>query len=91
MVLKLQQKITKLKKKIKSKNTKVQEVSSSSSSNEEAKDSSSHESTQAKRGNGKKRERLSLHTTLPPSIMIACLQTIPSPSCSPARRPILMG
>jgi hypothetical protein len=54
-VLKLQEKIVKLKKKLKSKKIKVQEVSSSSSSNEEGNDSSSDESIHAKKGNGKKK------------------------------------
>jgi hypothetical protein len=55
-VLKLEQKIAKLKKKLKSKNPKGQEVSSSSS-NEEVNDSSSYddESSKAKRGKGKKK------------------------------------
>jgi hypothetical protein len=55
-VLKLQQKIAKLKKKLKSKNPKRQEVSSSSS-NEEVDDScsTSDESTKAKRSKGNKK------------------------------------
>jgi hypothetical protein len=53
-VLKLEQKIAKLKKRLKSKNPKEQEESSSPS-NEEANDSSSNESTHAKKGKGKKK------------------------------------
>jgi hypothetical protein len=55
-VLKLEQKISKLKKKLKSKNSKGQQVSSSSS-NEEVNDSSSDddESSKTKRGKGKKK------------------------------------
>jgi hypothetical protein len=53
-VLKLQEKIAKIKKKLKSKKTKVQEVSSSSSSNEESNGSSSFDdSIQVKKGKGK--------------------------------------
>jgi hypothetical protein len=56
-VFKLQEKIAKLKRKLKSKKIKVQEVSSSSS-NEEGNDSSNDdESTQAKKGNGKKKKK----------------------------------
>jgi hypothetical protein len=56
-VLKLQEKIAKLKKKLKTKKIEVPEVSSSSSSNEEGNDSSSSndESVQAKKGKGKKK------------------------------------
>jgi hypothetical protein len=55
-VLKLEQKIAKLKKKLKSKKTKVQGVSCSSSSNEEDNDSSDDdESYQSKKGKGKKK------------------------------------
>jgi hypothetical protein len=53
-VLKLEQKITKLMKKLKSKNPRGQEVSSSSS-NEEANDSSDDESSKPKRDKGKKK------------------------------------
>jgi predicted RNase H-like nuclease (RuvC/YqgF family) len=65
-VLKLHEKIAKLKKKLKGKKTKVQEVSSSSSSNEEGNDSSSDdESIQVKKGKGKKKNgaKLSNNTT----------------------------
>jgi hypothetical protein len=57
-VLKLEQKITNLKKKLKCKNPKGQEVSSSFP-NEEVNDSSSSndESSKAKRGKGKKKHR----------------------------------
>jgi hypothetical protein len=55
-MLMLQEKIAKLKKKLKSRKTKVQEVSSSSSSNEEGNDSSSSdESIHAKKGKGKEK------------------------------------
>jgi hypothetical protein len=54
-VLKLEQKITKLKKKLKTKNPKGQEVSSSSSNEEGNESSSDDESSKAKRGKGKKK------------------------------------
>jgi hypothetical protein len=54
-VLKLKWKIAKLKKRLKSKNSKEQEESSSSSNKEANDSSSSDESTHAKKGKGKKK------------------------------------
>jgi hypothetical protein len=62
-MLKLQEKIAKLKKKLKHKKSKDQELSSSLSSNEDGKLSSSDESIKAKRGKKKKGVKPSYNTT----------------------------
>jgi hypothetical protein len=92
-VLKLEWKIAKLKKKLKTKNPKWQEMSSSSS-NEEANDSSSDDDERSKVKRGKCKRSMGLILSLPIallSIMILCLLTIPSHLCTPKSRPVLMG
>jgi hypothetical protein len=84
-------KVLKLKKKLKSKKTKIQEVSSSSSSNDEGNGSSSSRVFEIRRAMAKRRMGLSLPTTLPLSIMIACPLTISSLPCTSASLPVSMG
>jgi hypothetical protein len=91
-VLKLLQKIANIKKKIKTKSPKGQEVSSSSS-NEGGDDSSNDddEGSKAKSAKTKRSMGLSLLVTQLLSIMILCLLIIPSLPCTPKRRPISIG
>jgi hypothetical protein len=90
-VLDLQEKIAKLKKKLRSKKIKVQEVSSSSSNEEVNDSSSSDERTQAKKGNGRKKKGSNPSYNTTPFNYDSLPSTIPSPPCTSERCPVLMG
>jgi hypothetical protein len=89
-VLKLQENIVKLTKKLKNKNMKVQEVLLLPQMKKEMTPPPT-KAPEPRKAMEKRRMCLSLLITQPLSIMIACLLTIPSHPCTPASRPILMG
>jgi hypothetical protein len=90
-VLKLQEKVAKLKKKLKSKKPKGQEESSSSSNEEVNASSSSSDESKPRKAKAKRSMGLSLLITQLLSTMTLCPLTIPSHPCTPKRRSVLMG